>query len=234
MDCFPSWHEVRISEDEEVVSMSQILKFPREVSQTQRRLQKREARRFALSLSVLSVAVVALTLSENLNNRMRPTYIVAGSPEHISQINRAIASAQPFDIVEDIQAENRLATKISQLDRRPASLGQAPSALDQLRYGELAGKYRIAENSSHVREIEYVDSDDVSDRPILVKDRQAFLQANKAVMAVPFSSTKVQSVSEQKEVFELLDQSGRLVGQADFTFDDSGRLLSMKVQPNNF
>ena len=207
-----------------------VLKFPR---QKMTRVQKKEARRFALSLSILSVAVVALTLSENLSSKNRPTYISAGSSDRLSQINRAIASAQPYDLVEDVQWENELATKISSLSRRPSAIGQTPSALDQLRFGPLAGKYRIAESSARVREIEYVDSDDVSDKPVYVRDRQAFLQQNKSVLAVAFSSVKVEEKEGLKETYSLLDPSGRKVGQAGFVLDENGRMISMKVQTDS-
>jgi hypothetical protein len=205
--------------------MAKLLKFPKPMS----RVQKREARRFALSLSILSVAVVALSLSETLNNRNRPTYILAGSSDRMSQINRAIASAQPYDLVEDVKWESDLAHKIANGGRRPASLGQEPSALDQLRFGPLAGKYRISEHASQVREIEYVDSDDVSDRPVFVNDRQAFLQENKKLLSIGFATARMESQEGQTEVYQLLDQKGQPVGKADFRFDESGRMLSMKV-----
>ena len=213
--------------------MAKLLSFPKRASETQRRVQRREAKRFAMSLSVLSVAVVALILSENLNSRMHTTYILAGSPEHITKINRAIASAEPYDLVEDVLAEKKLAQKIGLLERNPGSIGQTPSALDQLRFGVLAGKYRITESSSHVRELEYVDSSDVTDRPVAIRDPQNFLVQNRDVFSVPFTSTKVILEQDQKESLRLLDSQGHPVGQADFNFDENGRLLSMKIQPLN-
>jgi hypothetical protein len=203
--------------------MGQILSFP-----------KKEAKRFMLSLSLLSLAVAALVLGERLNDQVRPAYILAGSPEKLQQINRAIASAQPYDLVEDIQWENDLAKRLSHLERAPAAVGHSPSQLDELRFGPLAGKYRISEESARISQIDYVDSPDVSDRPVFLRNRESFLKDYRELMSVGFAKVEFNERHAQStyqiENYNLLDGNGKVMGSAAFQLDEIGRFLSLKVQ----
>ena len=208
--------------------MGKLILFPRRQSNKVTVLQKREARRLALSLSVLSVLVLAVTLNERLHEDGRPQYIVAGSK--IEQLNRAIASAHPADMVESIRAEHELVDKINQIERVPASIGINPSKNDQFRYGSLEGKYRINESASKISEVEYVDSVDITDRPVLVRDSQQFLMENRDLFMVPFAKAEIDKKSAKGEIFRLFDSQGLAVGRASFEFDSSGHLLSLKVQ----
>jgi hypothetical protein len=194
--------------------------------------QKKQVKKLALSFSILAIVVMALSLNEKINSANRPQYVLAGSPDRLDKLNRAIASAEPVDIVEDVRWEHDLVGKLDSVDhRQPASLGQRPSQIDDLRFGELAGKYRISEKSSHIQEIEYVDSTDVADRPIFVRDRGGFLQDHNSLFFVKFESLKREPASTaQSEIYRLFDKTGNPVGQAAFLLDDGGHFISLKVQ----
>ncbi len=208
--------------------MGKLISFPSKTSNKVTALQRREARRLALALSLLSVAVMAITLNERLRSDQRPQYVLAG--EKLSQLNRAIASAQPFNLIEDVQTEHDWAKKMSDYERRPAAIGQRPSKEDQFRYGQLAGKYRIEGKSDHISEVEYVDSSDITDRPVMVRDSQGFLLENKELFAVHFEKAEVDSKSTRDETFKLFNNTGQVVGRAAFQYDSAGHLLSLKVQ----
>jgi hypothetical protein len=215
--------------------MGKLLSFPVEKSKKMTVLQKREAKKFALTLSIFSILVMAITLNEKMNLERRPQYIVGGA-DRIGQLNRAIASAQPLDFVEDVQGEHELIRKLNVLAgeefsaREPASLGVRPSRTDQLRYGQLAGKYRIAQDSERIKEIQYVDSSDVTDRPVTLPDAKNFLTENKDLFSVHFDKAEAELTESKTQVFRLFDSNGQSVGRAAFEFDEAGHLLSLKVQ----
>lgn len=211
---------------------AKVIMFPKEKSKKVKSLQKQEAKKLFLSLSIFSVAVMAIVIGERINMSQRPQYVLAGSPDRMDRLNRAIASAQPLDVVEDIQSEHSLVRNIDQFSRTPAAIGKQPSAADELRFGQLAGKYRIAEMQSKINEIEYVDSSDITDRPIMLKNSAEFLAKNKDAFAVNFEKFEEDSssASARAQVYKLFDKSGKAVGKAAFEFDHSGRFLSLKVQ----
>jgi hypothetical protein len=215
--------------------MGKLLSFPVEKSKKMTVLQKREAKKFALTLSIFSILVMAITLSEKMNLERRPQYAVAGA-DRIGQLNRAIASAHPLDFVEDVQGEHELIRKLNVLAgeqfsaREPASLGERPSRTDQLRYGQLAGKYRIAQDSERIKEIQYVDSSDVMDKPVTLPDAHSFLVENKDLFSIHFDKAESESSEAKTQVFRLFNNNGQSVGRAAFEFDENGHLLSLKVQ----
>jgi len=220
----------RMEEVRGMVNLNNENKNETGVFQASNKSQKREAKRLALIVAVMSVAVLSLTLNEKLHSDSRPQYVLAGSADKMNQLNRAIASAQPLNIIEDVQAEHDWVKKINEYDRRPSSIGERPSSADQFRYGQLAGKYRVSEKGNQVSEIEYIDSSDVSDRPIMVQSSHDFLIDNKEIFSVKFSKAEVDTKNPKDEVFRLFNESGQVVGRAAFQFDDSGHLISLKVQ----
>jgi hypothetical protein len=211
---------------------AKVIMFPKEKSKKVKSLQKQEAKRMYLSLSIFSVIAMSILIGEQINMSRRPQYIVAGSASRMDKLNRAIASAQPFDVVEDIQTGHNLVQNIDEHARGPASVGHVPSATDELRFGQLAGKYRITGEQSKISEIEYVESSDVSDRPIMIKNSEEFLVKNKNFLAVQFDHMEQDSSSSsaQAQVYKLFDKAGHPIGKAAFAFDNSGRFLSLKVQ----
>jgi hypothetical protein len=207
--------------------MSKVLPFPKDKSKKMTALQRYEAKRLFLSFSLFSVIAVVIGVGQKMNTG-RPIYIVAG--ERTPQMNRAIASTEQMETVENIKWGYTVVNKLNEEERNPAAIGSSPNPVDQLRFGELAGKYRVVESLNRVHEIEYVDSTDVTDRPVQIRDRDAFLRQNKSVFHVSFDSTMIESKSAQDEVYKLFNQKGGPVGKAAFHFDENGRFLSLKVQ----
>jgi len=197
-------------------------------------LKPQDARTFLLLVSVFAVGILSISLGDRLYRQSLPTYILAGSPDRTQMIDRAIASAQPYDLVEDIQIENDFAKRLSNQERAPAAIGTHPSRLDELRFGPLAGKYRILEQNSKVTQLNYVESQDVTDRPIFLRDRESFLKSYHDLLLIQYQEAKMTDRRTQStstyETFDLLDKRGNVTGQVEFQMDEVGRLLSMKVQ----
>lgn len=190
--------------------------------------QKKKNKRVLLSFLMFAIVVIAVTLSERINLDKRPQYILAG--ERIEKLNRAIASAQPLNFVEDVHWEHQLVHNLDRYEgRTPAAIGGQPSQMDQLRFGQLAGKYRISEISNMIHEIEYVESQDVSDRPVFLRDRESFLKEHRNLFIKSFEKIKLDASAAQKEVYNLFDGTGKSVGKAAFLFDERGHFISLKV-----
>lgn len=214
--------------------MAKMLKFPKEKSKRVTALQKAETKRLFASLSIISFILVAVFVSDFITRENRPVYVISDNNRNLQNLNRAIASAQPMNMFRDVEWEHQLAKKLGQMEeRKPASIGQGANLTDQLRYGELAGKYRLIEKSldqgGRVKEIEYVDSLEAGDRPIYLRDREGFLSEYRKAFAVPFEKTQLDQSNKKEESYRLLDTQGRVIGKASFQFDEEGHFVSLKV-----
>ena len=219
--------------------MNQILPFPKEKVKRVQQLRKAEGQRLFLIVSLFSFVLVAVLANEQVMKNQRPTYLISDNSERsIEQVNRAIASAQPLNLFRDVQWEHELASRLAQKEgRMPASMAQKVTALDHLRYGELAGKYRITSVGSEseptglkVKEIEYIDSAEITDRPVQISDHKNFLMEYSTLLPVFFKQTTLATSKDGLETWELLSDEGRVVGEASLRFDEGGRFLKMTVQ----
>ena len=225
--------------------MGKVILFPKEKSKRVQKARKADMQKLMLSLSLMSLVLMTVFITDQISRRERPTYIVSGSPDQIEKLNRAIASAQPMDIMRDIEWEHDLAKKLSDLNnRQPANAQQKVSALDQLRFGEFEGNYRFAmisdpqSNKSYVHEIEFVENDEIQSKPVLFKKNPVdFLNQYKQAFIVPFEKAEIEpdqrrtASTEKNQTYKLLNSAGQKVGVAQFGFDNSGHLLKLKVQP---
>jgi hypothetical protein len=75
-----------------------------------------------------------------------------------------------------------------------------------------------------------VDSSDVTERPVLLKSSIDFLNKNKESFAIRFDHAEELSESSARlQVFKLFNHLGQTIGKASFEYDQSGRLLSLKI-----
>jgi len=214
--------------------MGKVLSFPKEKTKRITSLQKIEAKRFFYTFSVFSIIVMAVVIAEKINTLNRPQYVLAVNYEQKSQLNRAVASQENVEIIENIRWGQNLVDKINDMkesDRLPAAVGSVPNRFDQLRYGDLAGKYRLTGTQDQkISEIEYVESDNSSDVPVRIRNRVEFLSEYKDLLAIQFNNAEVEKNSAEIEVYRLLNKSGEDVGTASFQLDAGGRFLSLKVE----
>lgn len=214
---------------------NKVVNFPKEKSKRARAYMKAEAKQVLMSLSLVSLFVGVILINDTVTRERTPIYIVSDNQSQSSDLNRAIASARPMNLFRDIEWEHDLAQKLGQepaIDERvPASVSRNLSSLDQLRYGPLAGKYsvvnRLFKDDPKILEITYVDSYDVSDRPVFLNPED-FLTQYKDLVAVPFETYSLQEKSQSAETFRLLDKTQKPTGTAVFQMDEDGRLLSVR------
>ncbi|MCB0407594.1 MAG: hypothetical protein KDD34_05270 [Bdellovibrionales bacterium] len=148
--------------------------------------------------------------------------------------SRSLASVGQYETApRDVHFEKSIAEKISQSSaRQPASLGRQPSRADEFRFGFLESKYAVKFYQGKVQEVEFTNSSQNLE-PRYLSDRQAFLNANKDLFAIPYTSTMSlnREVVGQKihETYALLNSNQTKVGKISFELDIYGRLLGMKV-----
>lgn len=219
--------------------MKNVISFPEErMKQTQRR-QKTSSRQAVVSLSMVSLILGALLLNDSLIRASSPQYIVADnmSSSDIQNLNRAIASARPMNMLRDLEWERKMARRLGQdpiESRTPASVGKTANALEQLRFGPLAGKYQVLsladQSPASIREIAYVDSSEVNDRPVYL-DPDSFLKQYGSLLSVEFDLfDRANPAQSQIREYRLLNSSKAVVGTAAFVMDDEGRFLSLKIR----
>lgn len=218
--------------------MKKVIQFPKEKSKRVWALKKLEAQRLFLSMSLFSLILVAVFANEQMMRTERPVYVVTNmqGPDRLDALNRAIASAQPLNVFRDLEWEHQLAERLGQgsNDRQPASVSQKVTLMDDLKYGPLAGKYRIRSIDSVgtplVAEIEYVDSNEITDSPIHLTDAEAFLMKYRALMNVEFNQAKLAYQADGQQSWQLIGQDQQLVGRANFKYDSDGHFLGMAIE----
>lgn len=204
----------------------------------QKKKRKAESRKAIISLSVVSIVLAAVFVNEQVSKSQRPQYLIAGESNSISDLNRAIASADPMNPFRDLEWEKELVQKLAKqnpsvVDREPAAIGRPVSTIEQLRFGALAGKYRIEDQSIKsevkIRQIDYVPSEDSEDRALYLNP-EVFLKDYGALLAVDFQLfDRANPSQDQVREYRLLDSQKKVVGRASFVVDDEGRFISLKV-----
>jgi hypothetical protein len=227
-------------------NMKNVIAFPENKSKKARRLQRQGAQNAVLSFSIVSLMMGALLLNDSLARSGAPRYIVTDntSASDIQNLNRAIASAHPMNPFRDLEWEKKLAERLSEdplAGRTPASFGKAATTLEKMRFGVLAGKYRVVDqastpNATKVQEISYSDSDDSNDRPVYLNPEE-FLRDYGSLLSVDFTgfdratdSKAPANIAPQIREYRLLGNAKQVVGTASFTMNDEGRFLSLKVR----
>ncbi|PIS09830.1 MAG: hypothetical protein COT73_12540 [Bdellovibrio sp. CG10_big_fil_rev_8_21_14_0_10_47_8] len=217
--------------------MKNIIPFPEKRMKRQKKLQKSETRSAVVAMSIASILLVAVVVNDHLSRDQRPLYIISDNPNTtLDHLNRAIASAQPMDPFRDLEWEAKLADKLAQTGRDPASdqgsIGRTVSSIDGLRFGPLGGKYHLDQSvnlGTGIRQIEYIRSDDVNDRPVFVQPDQ-FLKDYGHLLSVHFDVFDRSNPSQgHVQEYRLLNGKKKVVGRASFVLDDDGRLLSLRV-----
>jgi len=116
--------------------------------------------------------------------------------------------------------------------RSVAAIAEKPSLMDQLRFGDLEGKYSVRVEAGELREIQFVDNDSSQDRPKYVVQAQEFLKRYQGLHGIAFNEVRqtrsAQLGSSKVEVYEMLDQSA-VKGMVEVTTDESGRLMNLRI-----
>lgn len=214
------------------MSDDKVIQFPKRKSKGAEAYRKAEAKQIFLSLSIVALVVASIMVNDNVTSREKPLYLVSDNNRQMEQINRAIASARPHNPMADIEWEHNLAKKLGNEPevtlRYPASVAKKLTLLDQLRYGPLAGKYRIVNVDFRVEQIQYVESLDTGDQPVKINPEQ-FLKEYGDVLAIPFAKSEPHSVTPNQAVYRLFSEDGQPVGLAKFQFDSEENFIGLTL-----
>lgn len=144
---------------------------------------------------------------------------------------RGVASVHPLDeAARDTSWQKKLATQIAGLPLVPnGKLARLPSPMEALLFGELKGYYLMSLKQEKVSEM-LLRNSGVSDAPKYFGEELSFLQKNRDLWWLNFSQVKLKERGPQKSVVDLLDSSHHIVGEALFSWDPQGRMLSLKVE----
>lgn len=119
-----------------------------------------------------------------------------------------------------------------------ASYGRKPRDIEQLIFGELAGKYRVQYENDKVSQINWSESGArQNEKPTLLKDRIEFLEKHRGIWPVSFEDvkllgTKTVSVDRVSEEYALYSKAEAPVAHVKFLVDQKGQLYSMIVEAN--
>ena len=70
---------------------------------------------------------------------------------------------------------------------------------------------------------------EVSDRPVQIRDHQAFLMEYRTLLPIEFDKTKLAETKEGTETWSFISDHGSVVGSASMRFDQDGHFLGFKV-----
>ncbi len=202
---------------------NKVLEFPESKSVRKRLMDRNQDQKAVLGLSIVSVLVVSVFLNE---------WIVKSQAgiDAISGANRGIASIEEVGAVESIQWEHELAQKLSQdKDTAKGLLAAKPTLKDELVFGFLEGKYRTHLSENKIQGFEFLDQKN-NEQPLVIKQKEEFLKIFRTVFSVTFAKVQLDKKESGFEVYKLLGSSNQTIGQAQFSLDDQGRVLSLKIQ----
>lgn len=220
-------------------NMRNVIEMPQKKVQNGEFKDRTEAQKIFLSLALVALVVTTVMTQDQKLASDRPVYVIAGDGTPLQNLNRAIASANPGDVISSLQLEQKLAQKLRESEsvidgRIPASASGRVSAIEELRFGELAGKYAVTQRvlpnrtDALIERFEYVESADVADRPLFVKPDR-FLEKYRQALAIPFVNAKIKSQNPREEVYSLFDEKSQPKGTAHFEMSEEGRLIRFRV-----
>lgn len=209
---------------------SNVIPFPQRGKQRSLRALYIERNRVVIVAALLSILVVVIFANNKILTPDRFIASVQNSQE------RGIASVRPFELYRNTKWEHEMAKKLSlsPMSRDVASIGKNPSALEEFQFGLLEGKYALQLKDEKIYRIEFTEDEKSEDRPKYVVDRLDFIEKNKSIFPVAFSSLKkvgdIVTKNEIHETYGLYDDSNRQVGTIFFKLDSFGRLISLSVE----
>ncbi len=218
-----------------------IIGFPKRRSKNVENFAVAEAKQVFVSLSLVALVVASVIVNDQVLKEEKPLYLVSDNPSQTLELNRAIASARPFNPFQEVKWEHDLAKKLADepevVLRYPASLAKKISALDQLRFGHLAGKYSIlnvpVKSSTGVdyavEQISFIESQDTGDEPVSLSPTEFFAKYG-SILSVSFASYKMASKSEGQQIFELLNADKKSVGEVIFRTDEKDQFMGLQVR----
>lgn len=200
-----------------------------------KKLFKSEMRQLVLVATAFVVVAFTMMLTDRLGSDVRTTYVAM---RETSESNtRSIASVQDFQraphavsVMEEVIEEHQLAREMSSHSGRGiASVPNSLSDLDQLRFGELGGRYQLLMNGDRVQEIRFVAPEGEMSQPIKLPNGVVdFVQRHAQLLGVV--GAEWQWIESNRRA-ELVNPAGGFVAQVRVDLDEAGHLLRLNIAP---
>lgn len=139
---------------------------------------------------------------------------------------RGIAS---ISIQQDLSWKKNLSTRLSEMSQVPSGKAARPAnSIENFAFGQLKGHYLMGLQGEKVSEM-ILKQSEVSDAARMHGEEVSFLEKNKEVWWVDFENLELKERSQEKSVIKLMDSAKSVIGEASFSWDTDGRLLSLKI-----
>lgn len=175
--------------------------------------------------------IVFLVTATNSSLFRNPDALTDSHSRGIASINSSVDGSSL-----SAESSREFVEKMEKDERSTASLGTAPSLLDQMRFGLLEGKYSVKLAGEKIESVEFVSFNANEDRPKYLKEKEKFLSTYMELLG-----DRAVEVGESHQVIEgdilkteytLLDQTKKQVAVVKFQDDSYGRLIRIDVQAN--
>lgn len=174
--------------------------------------------------SVLTASVISIVAMVTFVNQQIVSRNETVQSRNIASVNLIEKNNYKF------QWQRDLSEKLAREKRMVASVGESPTAINQIRFGLLEGKYTVVLNGESIKEIEFAQTND--DRPKFI-DVEKMILENIASFNPEAASIKLNQeeiVNSQKEVIYTLESSDKkVVSRAYVVYDNYGRFRNLKI-----
>ncbi len=182
-----------------------------------------QQKRILIATLLMSVFLVVTIV--NTSNVSNPGVVVTQSRSVASV--RAPAMASTFE-------KSVIARYTNEATNSAIHLGQRPSKIEGLAFGELSGSYLISLESGKISAIHVADKRESNYKPQKIRSSHSFLEQYKGVLAISFRNAnktfeKLNSHTKLEE-FDLIDAQNQRVGVATFTYDKQGYFISLQIE----
>lgn len=131
------------------------------------------------------------------------------------RLNADLWESKAFEILENTES------------RELASVGQKPSALDQLVFADLEGRYQVRKIDNEIFEIRWNGDSEAQH----LSSTQDFMARNLHVISPLAKSYKALEVLDNSqrvvERYQIFDSQGKSLAKLEFLLDQKNKLLSM-------
>ncbi|MGE5086932.1 MAG: hypothetical protein ACM3MG_11570 [Bacillota bacterium] len=199
---------------------AKVIEFPKAQSLRKRLQDKAQEQKAVLVLSIASVLLMTVFVNQ---------WLVDSSESGIgARGNRQIASFEPAVFARDVKWEHEIAKKLSsEKSSLMANLAEKPTLRDDLIFGYLEGKYGMKLAQGRIETLEFIDAQ-AGENPLKISDKLEFLKKYADAFGRGYVEVSSATSSDTEQVFNLIDSSKTIVGQAHFAIDSEGRVQSLR------
>lgn len=199
---------------------AKVIEFPKAKSLRKRLQDKAQEQKAVLVLSIASVLLMTVFVNQ---------WLVDSSDSALgARGNRQVASFEPAVFARDVKWEHEIAKKLSsEKSSLIASLAEKPTLRDDLIFGYLEGKYGMKLAQGRIETLEFIDAQ-AGENPMKIGNKADFLKKYAEAFGRGYVEVSSASTTDSEQIYNLIDSSKTIVGQAHFAIDTEGRVQSVR------